>query len=102
MPIASVFNAGVEGYGRATQAAEQATRNINRATLDQQDASQQQQSRQLQAASSNEAVTAPVSQTPNVTEEIVNLKVAEFSAKANAKTIQTADEVLGTLIDVRV
>ena len=30
------------------------------------------------------------------------LKVEEFNAKANTQSIQTADEVLGTLIDIKV
>ena len=101
MPIGAVFNAGVEGFNRAQQDVEQATTNINRATLDQQSQQELQNERQLQGANVGEAVTAPVAQTPRIDEELVNLKVAEFSAKANAKSIQTADEVLGTIVDIR-
>jgi len=35
-------------------------------------------------------------------EALVNLKVEEFNAKANTQSIQTADDVLGTLIDINV
>ena len=35
-------------------------------------------------------------------EELVNLKVAEQQAGASAKVIQTASDMLGTLIDIRV
>ena len=35
------------------------------------------------------------------TEAAVDLKVAEFQAKASVNVIQTADETLGTLLDVR-
>ncbi|MFY8273809.1 hypothetical protein AAEU32_06750 [Pseudoalteromonas sp. SSDWG2] len=101
MPIGSVFNNGVEGFSRAQQDVERATVNINRATTEQQDQQELQNARQLQGAGSNEAITAPVAQTPRIEEEVVNLKVAEFSAKANARSIQTADEVLGTIIDIR-
>jgi hypothetical protein len=38
---------------------------------------------------------------PNLTEAAVNLKVAEFQAKASVNVIQTADETLGTLLDIR-
>ena len=35
-------------------------------------------------------------------DELVNLKVAELHAGASAKVIQTASDMLGTLIDIRV
>jgi flagellar hook protein FlgE len=47
-------------------------------------------------------VTAPVSQPAKIDEALVNLKVEEFNAKANTQSIRTADEVLGTLIDISV
>ena len=42
-----------------------------------------------------------MSQPARIDEALVNLKVEEFNAKANVNTIQTADEVLGTLIDIK-
>jgi len=44
---------------------------------------------------------ASSSKLPNLTEAAVDLKVAEFQAKASVNVIQTADETLGTLLDVR-
>ena len=38
----------------------------------------------------------------NLTESLVNLKIGEVNAQASARVIETADEVLGTLIDTRV
>ena len=35
-------------------------------------------------------------------DELVNLKVAELHAGASAKVIQTASDMLGTLIDIKV
>ena len=102
MPIGDVLNNGIDGYNRASQGIERATADINRATASEQDESQLAQQRQLQGASSDEAVTAPVSQPAKVDEALVNLKVEEFNAKANTQSIRTADEVLGTLIDVSV
>ena len=32
---------------------------------------------------------------------LVDLKVAELDAKANAKVIQTADDLVGSLLDIR-
>ena len=37
-----------------------------------------------------------------MTDELVNLKVAELHAGAAAKVIQTASDMLGTLIDIKV
>ena len=39
---------------------------------------------------------------PDLNESIVDLKVAEYQAKSSAEVIKTADENLGTLLDVRV
>ncbi|WP_286741744.1 hypothetical protein [Pseudoalteromonas sp. UBA2102] len=102
MAIGSVFNSGVEGFNRASQGIERASAEINRATIEEQDDTQLAQQRQLTAARPEEAVTAPVAQPARVDEALVNLKVEEFNAKANRQSIQTADEVLGTLIDIKV
>ena len=102
MPIGDVLNNGIDGYNRASQGIERATAEINRAAASEQDESQLAQQRQLQGASPDEAVTAPVSQPAKIDEALVNLKVEEFNAKANTQTIRTADEVLGTLIDISV
>ncbi|WP_440054340.1 hypothetical protein ACSLBF_15985 [Pseudoalteromonas sp. T1lg65] len=102
MPIGDVLNNGIEGYNRAAQGIAQATADINRATVGQQNEAEQAAGRQLQGASTDEAVTAPVSQVPKLEESLVALKVEEFNAKANTQTIRTADEVLGTLIDIKV
>ncbi|CAH9054067.1 hypothetical protein PSECIP111951_01908 [Pseudoalteromonas holothuriae] len=102
MPIGDVLNTGLEGFNRASQGIERASAEINRATVQNQSDQEQSQQRQLQAASANEATTAPVSQPAKIDESLVNLKVEEFNAKANTQTIRTADEALGTLIDIRV
>ncbi|BBN82811.1 flagellar hook protein FlgE [Pseudoalteromonas sp. A25] len=102
MPIGDVLNTGLEGFNRASQGVERASAEVNRATVQNQTDDQQAQQRQLKAASSDEATTAPVSQPARLDEALVNLKVEEFNAKANTQTIRTADEVLGTLIDIKV
>jgi hypothetical protein len=48
-------------------------------------------------------VTSTVSKSnsvPDLNQSIVNLKVAEFQAKASTEVIRSADEGLGTLIDI--
>ena len=37
---------------------------------------------------------------PDLNQAIVNLKVAEFQAKASTEVIRSADDSLGTLLDV--
>ena len=37
---------------------------------------------------------------PELNQSIVNLKVAEYQAKASSEVIKSADDALGTLLDV--
>lgn len=61
------------------------------------------QQRLAQAGGEIAAATLPAMQpsqaAAEVTEQMVQLKVAEHEAAAGAKVIRTADEVLGTLIN---
>ncbi|WP_312914802.1 hypothetical protein [Stutzerimonas kunmingensis] len=66
------------------------------------------QQRVEQAASSIASANAPVlgnsqavTEITEITEQLIQLKVGEHSAKAGARMIQSADEVLGTLIDTQ-
>lgn len=98
MEIQSAFNSGVQGYNNATQQASEAAANIVDATVvtqPSQDSADQ--------AQTNTAATSELSSSqsiPNLNQELVNLKVAEHQAKASAEVIKTADETLGTLLDV--
>jgi flagellar hook-associated protein FlgK len=76
MQINSALNAGYTGLQRATQ--------------------------QMDASSSKLAQLSTKPETVNPTTELVNLKVAEQSGQASAKVVKAADEMMGTLIDVRV
>ncbi|WP_281559255.1 hypothetical protein [Thalassomonas sp. RHCl1] len=110
MEIQSAFNAGVQGFQRATEDVNRAASDIAQNTAVNRNAEQELQSQQgLESANTTEntatnnvnAVSA--NQAPaGLTESIVNLKVAEVQARSSAEVIQTADETLGTLIDVRV
>ena len=107
MEIQSAFNAGVQGFQRATEEVNRAASDIAQNTAVSRAAQQDQQELQnpqaletgpdtaVNAAVQNEAPTG-------LTESIVNLKVAEVQARSSAEVIQTADETLGSLIDVRV
>jgi flagellar hook-associated protein FlgK len=76
MQINSALNAGYTGLQRATQ--------------------------QMDESSSKLAQLSTKPETVNPTTELVNLKVAEQSGQASAKVVKAADEMMGTLIDVRV
>jgi len=96
MEIQSAFNAGVQGFQTATEEANRAASDIARSSAASAEISVQplETNTLTQTASTNE---------PNgLTESIVNLRVAEVQAQASAEVIQSADENLGTLIDVRV
>jgi cation transport regulator ChaC len=63
------------------------------------------QQRVEQAASAIASATGPVlgnsQAVSEITEQLIQLKVGEHSAKLGARMIQSADEVLGTLIDTQ-
>lgn len=48
----------------------------------------------------NQTVTNKEQTIPDLNQSIVDLKVAEFQAKSSVQIIKTADDVLGTLLDV--
>lgn len=96
MEIQSAFASGVQGFQKANDDASQAAANI--ASQTSQASSEALQSEAAPVAASNTA--AQSNQVINVNEEIVSLKVAEHQAKASAQVIKSADESLGTLIDV--
>jgi flagellar hook protein FlgE len=88
MEIQSAFNSGVQGFNGATQQAQSAAENIVDATV------------VTQSSESSSEELASSQSIPNLNQELVNLKVAEYQAKASAEVIKTADEALGTLLDV--
>ncbi|WP_085299981.1 hypothetical protein [Cognaticolwellia mytili] len=95
MEIQSAFNAGVQGFQKATEGANQAASDIARSTLSDNEVSEP-------ATSSAVTQASAVNEPNGLTESIVNLRVAEVQAQSSAEVIQSADENLGTLIDVRV
>lgn len=89
MEIQSAFNSGVQGFQRATEAADQAAADIVASTSVGQEADAVSQ-----VPASNEQ------DIPDLNQSIVELKVAEYQAKASTEVIQAADDNLGTLLDV--
>ena len=99
MEIQSAFNTGVQGFQKASESAYKAAEDI--AT----NVGITPETYGIGGQSSNQiAEAAPQSSnnTTNLTQSVVDLRVAEFQAKASANVIESADENLGTLLDVRV
>ncbi|MGY3944689.1 flagellar basal body rod C-terminal domain-containing protein [Aeromonas tecta] len=77
MRIDSAMTTGVQGFQRAEQLADQASGQIAR-------------------------LNTPAGDQVQLPDELIRLKVAEQQADASSKVIQTASDMMGTLIDVRV
>lgn len=90
MNIQSAYNSGVAGYNQATERVAESANNIA-----------QQQVTKPQTEEATETQRA-VSQARPIEESLINLRVAENEARTSANVIETADEVIGSLIDTRV
>ena len=112
MEIQSSFQAGLQGFNQAQQDATDAASAIVQATTvdAQAEFANAVSGTAESSASSNDSANnssenggqANANNSVNLNQEIVNLKVAEFQAKASSEVIQTADETLGTILDVSV
>ena len=102
MEIQSAFNSGLQGLQNARATADQAAADIVANTTFQ----TENDAEQVNAEGTNTEVSTEINQTssrndvPDLNQSIVNLKVAEFQAKASTEVIRSADDSLGTLLDV--
>ena len=81
MQIDNILNTGVQGFQDATRRAGEAAQDI---------ASQSVKDASSESINQND-----------LTSSLVDLKVAELDAKANAKVIESASDLVGTLLDVK-
>lgn len=95
MEVKSAFSAGVQGFQNAQQQASEAAANIANAT-----SSPATDNLAAENVNATSQLAGSSEQVINVNQEVVDLKVAEHQAKASAQVIKSADESLGTLIDV--
>lgn len=105
MQIQSAFGAGLQGLQRASNGITEETLNINRqTTVNRQQQQQQVEAAQEQQATQTEAANRPSQAAPatDVTQSLVRLEQQELAAQANVRTLRTADEMLGSIIDIRV
>jgi len=98
LEIQSAFNSGVQGFQQAKEDANQAAASIAVATSYNAEDFGLGQEANLGTVDQN----AKSGELANLNQSIVDLKVAEFQAKSSAEVIQTADDILGTLLDVTV
>ncbi len=99
MEIQSAFNSGVQAFQKATENANQAATDIAVSTASGRQALSIEQGTEQSTstvASSNDSQKS----LPSLNQSVVDLKVAEYQAKASAQVIKSADESLGTLLDV--
>jgi len=82
MQVDSALNIGLQGFQEAQSRVTQTAQDIASQTV-------------------GDSTTDSIN-TQDLTSSLVDLKVAEHDAKANAKVIQTASDVLGTLLDIKV
>ncbi len=94
--VSSAIQSGLAGYNRAEQGVAEAAQNINRLNTERDNTVDALENN----AQENRALNTPAP--VSLEAEAVNLIVNEHLAKANIKTIQTADEMLGTLVDTKV
>ncbi|MBB1273165.1 MULTISPECIES: hypothetical protein [Psychromonas] len=84
MEINSAFSSGLYGLNQASQQITESSEKIAN-----------------QSVNPESTVNSSYSSEP-VTVEVINMKLAEIQAQASAKVITTADEMVGSLIDVSV
>ena len=103
MNIQSASYSGLQGLQRANAGITEATAEINRQTRNVEQSQQETQTVDSQRAA-EAAVRAQTSteRPPELTDSLVQLNAEERNAQANVRSIQTADQVLGSVIDIRV
>jgi hypothetical protein len=106
MEISSAFNSGLQGLQNSRATADQAAADIVASTTLSTESQNNSASSSASFSASNGEVNTEVSnpnsnvEVPDLNQAIVNLKVAEFQAKASTEVIKSADDALGTLLDV--
>lgn len=95
MDVQSALNSGLQGFQKATESASQAASDIAHSTHFHPEETQPDESLSSDSKSASDNL-------PNFNQAVVDLKVAEHQAKASANVIKTADETLGTLLDVSI
>ncbi|WP_028864690.1 hypothetical protein [Psychromonas aquimarina] len=95
MDVRSAYSSGLTGFQDASAQLSKSSARIAHAGIAEKSMTENPQTPESRSPSAERASTS-------LTTELINLKVAELQAKASAKVISTADDMLGTLIDTSV
>ncbi|ARU86950.1 hypothetical protein [Pseudomonas sp. M30-35] len=87
----SAFNAGLATIQSGQQRVDQAAQGIASGAVTQPARTEQQA----------EAANATQAGMPEITSNLIELRLGQYQAQAGARVLETADAVLGTLIDTR-
>ncbi len=100
MEISNVLSAGMQGMQRSSQQVTEASAEL----ADPQQTNQRWQQSAADVASGSEIASETLNSVPanTATDALVSLKQGQQSFEANTKSVQTADEMLGTMIDTKV
>lgn len=102
MELQSAFASGLQGLQRASYGITEASVNINRETTNQQRLQNAQDTAAAEQAAQQRRPVASEPATPALEQSLVQLTSEKLNAEANVRSVQTADEVLGSVIDIRV
>lgn len=102
MDINGAMNAGLQGLQRASQQVSEASADVANAGR-RNDVQQREnaQASETVAASETASETSQSVNANNATEGLLDLQQGKTSFEANTRTVDTADEMLGTMIDTR-
>lgn len=110
MEIQSAFASGMQGIQRAANSIAEASSAINQQTLNRQTLNRdnierqtaETQAQNVENRQPEQAVAASQQTTPSVNDSLVQLTEQSRNAEANVRSVQSADQMLGSIIDVRV
>jgi len=102
MELQSAFASGLQGLQRASNGIAEASVNINRETINEQRIRNAQDTAAAETATQQRQAPAAQPNNPSLEQSLVQLVQEQNYAEANVKSIKTADEVLGSVIDIRV
>jgi hypothetical protein len=100
--IQSAFNLGAQGLQKANEDVYKAAENIATITSLAAESYGVAQANNAPVANVNELAKQKGDSPVNLTQSLIDLRVAEFQAKASVEVMQSADENLGSLLDVTV
>lgn len=102
MELQSAYASGLQGLQRASSGITEASLNINRESINEQRVRNAQETAAVDQAAQQRQAPAAEPVNPSLEQSLVQLVTEQNYAEANVKSIKTADEVLGSVIDIRV